>query len=223
MMSKNKRNLFSNPETLLWKSARLTERDEVILQFINAFGFCEMPHLKRRFGLHAARPYQITDKLRKMGLLTHEYILAKRPGIFRVTKKGATLTTLPALKKVQLDYYRHHLTILNVYFHLMHHYPEAKWITERQLIHVKNKKGIGQSGHLPDGILKFSEDKQMAIEVELTTKGKDRLDAILETYLIESDFKEVWYYVTAEVLPSITELASEYPFVRIYNVEAFLP
>jgi len=56
------------------------------------------------------------------------------------------------------------------------------WISERKLKHDKYKLGVGQHGHLPDAVLVCPDGKQIAVEVELSCKSKQHLDAILKTY-----------------------------------------
>jgi hypothetical protein len=221
-MSKPKQQIIIDPETSLWKGARLTDRDIAILKFVNDFGYCEMPHIEKRFEVRGGRSYQLTKKLKCMGLLIHQYLLPGH-GFFRLTKNGARHTSLPRLNAIQLDAYAHHVTLINLYFHAKKYYPNARWISERQLIHSKNKDGVGKTGHLPDAVLEFSHGNKIAIEVELTLKGKDRLNDILKSYLTDTDFKEVWYYASSRVRPSLLTLAEDYPFVKIHDVEEFLP
>lgn len=78
--------------------------------------------------------------------------------------------------------YHNDLTVLALYSKLRIFYPGLAWISERKLKHDKYKLGVGQQGHLPDGILVFPDGKQVAIEVELSCKSKQRLEAILKTY-----------------------------------------
>jgi DNA-binding MarR family transcriptional regulator len=81
---------------------RVTERDIEILRFINDFGFCEMPHLNKRFGWRKPRNYQVVNRLLRMGFLKHERVFYGRHGIYRLSQKGARHTDLPALQRVPL-------------------------------------------------------------------------------------------------------------------------
>ena len=53
---------------------------------------------------------------------------------------------------------------------------------------------FGQQGHLPDGIMTL-DNKQIAIEVELSRKSKLRLEAILKAYAAQFSIQTVWYFV----------------------------
>src|SRR6185437_4431525 len=129
----------------------VTERDVQLLQFINEFGFCEMPYLQKRFGLKKTRSYQLVNRLMQKGLLQHERVFHERHGLYRLTKKGAAFTALTELAKVPVGNYEHQLKIIDVYLKLKKLYPDSTWISERQLEQEKFQKGLGQYGHLADG------------------------------------------------------------------------
>jgi len=44
------------------------------------------------------------------------------------------------------------LAVTGVYLNLSKKYPEAEWLSERELIQQKYAAGVGKSGHMPDGI-----------------------------------------------------------------------
>ncbi len=81
---------------------------------------------------------------------------------------------------------------------------------------------MGPHGHLPDGILVFPDGKQVAIEVELSCKSKQRLEAILKTYAAQFSLQEVWYFCRQSMLPRLQETAKAMPFVKIHSLSEFL-
>jgi hypothetical protein len=201
---------------------KLTSRDIEILQFINEFGFCEMPQINQRFSLRKPRNYQIINKLVDHNLLRHEWIFYKRHGLFRLTEAGARFTALPPLHRVHLANYQHDISLLTLYLKLRISYPEASWVSERKLKHDKYKLGVGQHGHVPDGMLIFPDGKQVAIEVELSCKSKHRLEAILKNYAVQFSIQEVWYFCRQSMFPRLQEAAKALPFVKIYFLNGFL-
>lgn len=201
---------------------RLTERDLAILQFINDFGFCEMPHLDRRFGLKKPRNYQVVNRLVEAGLVAHERVFHGRHGIYRLSAKGASYTDLPALQRVALGNYHHDVMLIDVYLKLRTLHPEATWLSERHLKRDKFLDGVGKHGHLSDGVLVFPEGNQIAIEVELSLKGKNRLERILKGYGGDFSMKEVWYYCSEGVAASVRSLAASMPFVKIHLLKDLL-
>jgi len=204
---------------------QLTERDLEILEFINTFGFCAMPQLEARFGWSKPRNYQIVKRLLSANLLIHEKILHARHGIYRLTRKGAGYTELPALSRITLSSYNHSLAVTDVYLYLRQKYPKAEWMSEREMVMDKYAAGLGKSGHLPDGILYLSspgkKDQKIAVEVELRSKGKARLESIIKWYTSQFDFAEVWYFcpqvVANAVKGSMGEQRSK--FIKVFSLK----
>ena len=206
---------------------QLTERDLKILQFINDFGFCEMPQIEKMFGLVKPRSYQIMQRLVAVDLVKHERIFHGRHGIYRLTKKGAGYTELPALARITLANYNHSLAVLDIYLHLRKKYPDAEWLSERHLIHEKYFDGVGKRGHLPDGILFLPDsdkkEQKIALEVELRLKGKTRIEKILKWYSSQFDFAEVWYFCPQGVADSLRKaMGTSMPFVKIHSLREIL-
>jgi hypothetical protein len=206
---------------------QLTERDVRILHFINDFGFCEMPQLENMFSLTKRRSYQIIQRLIAAGLVKHERVFHGRHGIYRLSKKGASHTDLPALSRISLAHYNHSLAVLDVYLHLRTQHPDAHWLSERHLTHEKYFDGVGKRGHLPDGILLLPDagkkEQKIAIEVELRTKAKARIESILKWYTTQFDFTEIWYYCPQGVADSLrTVVGNTMSFVKIRSLREIL-
>ena len=60
------------------------------------------------------------------------------------------------------------------------------------------------------------------IEVELSCKSKQRLEAILKTYAAQFSLQEVWYFCRQSMLPRLQEAAKAMPFVKIHSLNEFL-
>ena len=160
---------------------KLTQRDIEILNFINEFGFCEITQLEKKFALKQPRCYQIMKRLKDNNLVMHERIFHGRNGVFYLTKHGAGYTDLPPIKNIPKDNYFHQLTIIEVYFRLIQQHPDASWVSERRINREKARYNIGKRNHhLADGMLILTDAKEIAIEVELTMKSKQRVEAILK-------------------------------------------
>ncbi len=133
---------------------------------------------------------------------------------------GAKYTNLPPLKKIPIVHYQHHLTVINIYLILRKSYPEVTWMSERYLIR-NNSRQRNKKKHFADGELIFATNKRIAIEVELSLKGKKRVDDILKSYATQSDIEEVWYYCPNNILPFIQPIAAKWSFVRVNSLEDF--
>lgn len=197
---------------------QITERDIEIINFINIFGFCEMPHLDKKFGFKKPRNYQVMRRLVQGGLIIHEQIFHQRHGVYRVSKKGGIYTDLPVLSYVPLAIYRHETMLIDLYFYLMRAYPEATWVSERELVFTQFKEGVGKRGHVADGMMYFPDGKKISIELELSLKGTSRLERILKGYATRMDIDEVWYFCSPKVERVVREAAEQKPFIKVWSV-----
>jgi predicted transcriptional regulator len=201
----------------------LTERDMKIMRFINEFGFCEMPQIEKMFGLRKPRNYKVMQRLVKAELVMHEYVLRNRHGIYRLTREGAECTDYPMLKYVSLGSYLHQLTVVDVYLKLMQRFPDATWISERQLKREQYIKGsFTRYGHVADGMLIFPDEKKIAIEVELTMKGKDRLDKIIRSYIRNREINGVWYYCSPDIVNRVKKAVDWWSDVQVFGLGELL-
>jgi hypothetical protein len=201
---------------------QLTVRDVEIIRFINEFGFCELPQLKEKMCLEKAWMYEIMARLVKARLVNHHRIWHCRHGVYSVTSRGAKYTDLPPIERISFGQYEHQLSILKVHIKLQQDYPEAHWISERRLKYDKFYDGVGKSGHVADGILVFPDGRQIAIEVEMSIKGKNRIAKILRGYSAQFEMNEIWYYCLPNIIPILTAAASNMPFIKIFNLNEFL-
>ncbi len=200
----------------------ISTREIEILRFVNEFGFCEIRQIMKQFCIKQSRCYQIMQSLEKKELVRRQSIFYGRPGIYRLSRKGASYTDLPALTKIPLAHYGHQLAIVDVCYKLRLLYPEASWVSERRLIQEKFSEGLGKRGHLSDGMLIFSDQSQVAIEIELAVKAKTRLQKILRSYNSQFVIKEVWYFCSKAAASALTPLVINMPFIKIYSINEFL-
>ena len=197
---------------------QLTQRDIDILTFINDFGFCELEHIQCRFRISKGIGYRLLNRLIKSKLVSHQRIFHLKSGVYYLTQKGAKHTPLPPLRLFPIARYQHQKALLNTYFKLISSYPNASWISERTLKHDKFKDGVGKFGHVADGVLVLEDDRKVAIEVELTCKGNDRIKEILQDHAAQFHFHEVWYFALPDVAKKLKKLAADMSFVKIYHL-----
>lgn len=197
---------------------KLTERDLRILQFINIFGFCETQHLSELFKISSKRTNQLTKRLANDGYLIKERLFHNQSAIYRLTLKGAQLTTLPPLSKISLGSYHHTIALIIVYLKVLKKYPNCTWIGERYLLNQKFESGVGKKGHIADALLRI-DDKTVALEIELSLKSVERLLAIIREYGTNMNITEVWYFCSKEVLNKLKKIASHISYLKLYNLE----
>jgi len=198
---------------------KITARDIEILKFINEFGFCEIIHIERKFNLKKPRCYQILQRLTEANLIKHERVFHAKHGAFYLTRQGATYSNLPAIKNIPKDNYQHQLTVLDIYFQLTKQFANSSWLSERYIKREKSTYCVGKKiRHLCDGVLILPDDKQIAIEVELTMKTKERLEDIIFSYVLHKRIKEVWYYCSPEIIERVRRAADDWKHVKVYGL-----
>lgn len=201
---------------------QLTKRDKAILCFINESGFCVMPQIQKEFQLKFPRSYQIMKRLVNSGHVIHDQIFKKQHGFYYLTKEGAKNTSLPPLSNISLGGYRHQIIITDIRQKLCTQYPHAKWISERYLKQQKFYYGIGKSGHIADGILIFPDERKIAVEVELSMKGKRRLENIFNAYGGQLNIDEAWYFCADPLIRPLVALTKNKSYIKILSLKEFL-
>jgi hypothetical protein len=199
----------------------LTERDIEIIQFVNEFSFCNIIQIQARFQIRKTWAYDIMKKLADAKLVKHHRLLHARHGVYVASKEGAKYTHLPPIDHIVIGQYYHQLTITNVFIKLQKQYPNSTWISERQLKHDKFYDGLGKSGHTSDGIL-LLDNQRISIEIEMSVKGRNRIEKILREYGADLSVKEVWYYCSKSVKNTVTSVAAKMPFIKVFSLEEFL-
>lgn len=201
---------------------KLTARDLEILKFINKFGFTRIDHIVNKFDFGTKRrAYFRLRQLVDGSLVAHERILYNDAGFYRVTAKGANFTELPYLAKVNLATYEHDIKLINLSLELLRRYPKADWISERMLKKEKHDR-VGKRGHFCDGILVMPDDTQIAIELELTKKGKARLERIINGYVRQFEFKKIWYFCGDTCYNRISKLTEGMNFIETFRINDFI-
>ena len=190
-----------------------------VMNFINEFGFCELPQIQRQFGLTNSGTYKMMKGYIKEGLVKHERIFYHRHGIYRATRLGATLTCIPKLDKVPVGNYAHQIAVIETYMQFMKQYPGASWMTERVLRRLGYMPGKDRDKHYADALVYLPDGKQIAIEVELTMKSKRRLKKIMSGYMCQFEIKEVWYYCAPAIVNKVKQLADKWESViKVYEL-----
>ena len=201
---------------------KLTDRDIEILRFINDCGYCVTPHLASYLSVRRARVYQIMKRLVHRKLVIKEYILQGHPVTYYLSSEGASFTELPPIDYISLGTYRHQIAMINVALKLMRIHADATWVSERHLIYDKCHEGIGKRGHVADGMLVFPDNRHVAIEVELSVKGKQRIEGIIKSYASQFEIKEIWYFCSPYAYTLLSEIAAKKSYIKLFSIKEFL-
>jgi len=163
--------------------------------------------------------YRRMKLLGEEGYVIHERIFVDEPGVYRVAKKGVDVSGDDlGPGKITIGTYKHDLKVVNLALEL-----EAKtggsYLPERRIRKEKGLQGVGQAGHVSDGILILPDEKKIAVEVELSTKGTARLEKILKGYVRLTEFTAVWYFVESPAIAEkVKNLSAKMPFIEVFHL-----
>ena len=191
----------------------VTRRDWTTLQWIGEQYVVRLDHVQTLLGRMAGKgakvPGQISRNAARLvvarwmraGLVHSRKILAYEPPWVWVTAKGLQELGLPFKPYTPSLARLVHLGCINaVRLRLERQYPDDVWYSERELrADMVYEKGA-TFPHMPDGLLE-TEAGDIAIEVELTAKKPEVLQAILQELVQE--YAQAWYFVNQETYDAV--------------------
>lgn len=191
-------------------------RDIDILKFINKFGYVNSVHIQKNFDLSQQRASQILIRFLKNNYLVKEQILAKEPTIYYLTSKGAELIKANKIKPISLQNLKHNLLVTDVYIDLKKKSPGLEILSDRE--QRAGKFGKMANRAVPDLLILTDEQagkKNIAIEIELSRKNKQRLDKILAKH--SREYLETHYYCNSSTFEYLEREAKLKSNVKVYN------
>ena len=201
----------------------ITNKDLRILKWINSFGFVELQHIGEKFDQDLTSLSRRLNMLIKINCLCFQKIFHGLPGVYSVSSKGAKAASdhLRAVNKINLGTYHHHLQLVGLSLALEQKYS-GKFISERNIRHQKGLFGVGQQGHISDGLLQIDQ-KNIAIELEFSSKSMKRRKSIVNFYLKHFEYDEMWYVCKNDkIIREIKPHVSRMPFIKLFNLETLL-
>lgn len=190
-------------------SLRLTGRDVELLCWINSIGFVEVHHVSLWMKVVRTTAYTRLSKLVSHGYLLHRRIFQGKPGVYSVTRLGAQISSSPLspMKEIPLNSYHHDLKVISLSLALLAQTQGRRFVPERELRYERGLEEPGSRGHLPDGVLIEADGRKIAIELELTPKGKRRLTKIFQHHsrMLPFHFDELWYFCDKQIVQRLLE------------------
>ncbi len=114
-------------------------------------------------------------RLRAQGMIQTIRLLADQPAWVTPTVRGLRACASPhGLWRPRLSLIAHVAAVNDVRLHVQARDPQAQWVCERLLAAQRSDP----RRHLPDAVV-ITDQRQVAIEVELTVKSRRRLEGIL--------------------------------------------
>jgi hypothetical protein len=195
----------------------LTDRDLDILTWVTRHGVVTIEQITRKFFPGSAGFSAAQRRIRKLGevhppVIRRDRTFWRYPTVVRVTASGANLAGInlrPA--RLVLAEIKHSLGIVDLTERLLDEHPGATLVTERERRAERYRSKFDgtrkATGRIPDGvlILKGSQGKEVAIELDLSHRREKTVEAIIKAYNAER-YDAVWWYVLPGREERITEI-----------------
>ena len=205
--------------------ARIQARDVELLTYIGeqyAISARQLGELLGQVG--ERRVNQVRQRWRRAGWVETRPLLADHPPIIWLTKEGLRITELaergyrtwsPTPGRLA-----HYLAVVDLRLYLEHRHPEREWISERAIARGQAEDDPDfPKGHRPDAVVRV-DDRQVAIEVELTSKDKARSERIMRAGCEQYD--AVWYFAApapARLLAQLARAHADEDLVLVHTLD----
>jgi hypothetical protein len=195
------------------RGARLTERDIRLLAFVAEHRLVLAAHVQVLLDLTAAAAYARLRALTVAGFLNQQILFHRQPGCYQITRKGlAAVRSGYSQPRLNLSCYQHDLGVAWLWLAARSGAfgPIREIVSERGLRSHDAKPdradaygvrlgGYGPGGrerlHYPDLLLVTPEGQRIAVELELSSKGRTRREKILAGYAADGRIDAVLYLV----------------------------
>lgn len=195
---------------------RITERDRALLGFVAEHRLVLATHARALMATSLAATYSRLAQLSKAGFLSRATVFDREPGCYQLTRAGlaAIDSTLPP-PRLDLRGYRHDIGLAwlwlaaksGAFGDLSAIVAERRMRSEDGARHSAGAHddrphgvrlgGVGPGGrprlHYPDLVLLDSSGHRIAIELELSSKGRARREGILAGYAADARIDAVLY------------------------------
>ena len=181
-------------------------------------------------GLSELIVYRRLRVLRGHGLVDYARPFAHEPGVFLITAAGlGVLRSELPVPRLDLRTHRHDLLAASAAGVLRDEHPDLTVVTEREMRSLDRREdrdpdapalgvaypGLGPSGfprlHYPDlALVDASGRRRVGVEVELTSKGRRRLEQILTAYARDRHLDRVIYLTDRDAIARAVTRAAEH-------------
>lgn len=191
---------------------RITERDRELLTFAAEHRLVLADHVQKLLGVSGATAYARLRALTVAGMLSQRTVFHHRPGCYQITRTGLGLvgSQLPR-PGLNLNCYDHDVGVAWLWlaaragtFGPLREVLSERWLRShdaspdgRAQPYAVRLGGLGANGqprlHYPDLLLIDSGGRRIALELELTPKGRTRREKILAGYGADPSIDVVVY------------------------------
>lgn len=205
---------MDNPRPARSGNARLTSRDRQLLGFVAEHRLVLGAHVQGLLGLTVAAAYARLRRLTAAGYLRHENVFHRQPGCYQVTRKGLGAIGSPySPRPVNVGEYQHDVGLAWLWLAARRGaFGEMREVIGERRMRSGDASpertgepfgvrlgGYGAGGrerlHYPDLLLVTPNGKRVAVELELSAKGRTRREKILSGYAADGRIDAVLYLV----------------------------
>lgn len=162
---------------------RASARDLELLRFVGEQFAVTLPQLARLMGRseHAGR--WLRSRWERAGWARGRALLVGEPVFVWLTRRGLRVAGLPYRAwRENPGALAHIAAVSEVRLHVAERRPEAVWVCERELARDARGELGGFGVHRPDALVVVDE-RELAVEVELTQKRRARAELIMREHL----------------------------------------
>jgi hypothetical protein len=227
------------PSRVRARPFRVTDRDLELLRFIAAHRFVLACQVSVWFGTDRAVAYRRLSGLVGVGLLSYTRVFHAKPGCYRVTNGGlAVIDSRLPRPAIDLRTYGHDVGVVSLALEsLAGRFGAAETIVSEREMRSTDQRDDGahdshaiallgydryghQRRHYPDLVVELSDGGRVAIELELSMKGRRRLEDILAGYGAQHGLIVVVYVTTRPAIAGrVRALASSLGLERLVRVD----
>jgi hypothetical protein len=198
---------------------RFSERDRWLLALVGEQYALSLGQLAQLIGRTDGNAGRLRDRWDKAGWVNSRQLTAPGPSMLWLTREGVRVAQSPYPRwQPNVSLATHIEAVTNVRLLLERQLRLGEWHCERELA-----QGIPPSSrtrpHLPDGLLDTGSE-QIAVEVELTPKGRSRLTDIFAE--VGERYSQVWYFAAPPLVGTLGALADAAPWQNI-TVHSYPP
>lgn len=221
------------------RGIRVTERDRELLAFLAEHKLALAAHVQALLGTSERAAQTRLRALAGEGLVNERHVFHRQPACYLITRKGlgAIGSELPA-PRLDLRFYEHDIGLAWLWL-----YARAGTFGSLREIHSERQMrsldaspegpaeplavrlgGVGAGGrerlHYPDLLLTSTGGHRIALELELSAKGRTRRETILSGYAADARVDAVVYLVPRpEVARSVRASAAKLGVSALVHVQ----
>jgi hypothetical protein len=206
--------------------AQLTERDLAVLQFLAEHRLALGAHVRALLGASGVAAGRRLRELAAVGYVARRNVFHRQPACYQITREGlAVIGSRYPRPHLDLSCYAHDVGVAWLWLLARGGRlgPALEVLSERRLrAHDRAREphveplavrlgGRGERGgerlHYPDLLLRCAQ-RRIAVELELTGKGRGRTERILMGYALDSRIDAVLFLVDGRALAASIERAA---------------